>query len=119
MYRNLISLLLSVLITFAGVLQVSTWAADAAKKKVTSNTTTSVTKPGMGYFVYLRLYGPLKSWFDKTWKPGDPELVKEIGEQERKGCMISSFAAIMRTHVPDMEKMKTWSAPKAERATVK
>jgi hypothetical protein len=34
------------------------------------------TKPGMGYFVYLRLYGPLKSWFDKIWKPGDPELVK-------------------------------------------
>lgn len=34
------------------------------------------TKPGMGYFIYLRLYGPLKSRFDKTWQPGDPEIVK-------------------------------------------
>ena len=34
------------------------------------------TKPGVGYFVYLRLYGPLESFFDKTWRPGDPKLVK-------------------------------------------
>jgi hypothetical protein len=34
------------------------------------------TKPGVGFFVYLRLYGPLESFFDKTWKPGDPKLVK-------------------------------------------
>lgn len=34
------------------------------------------TKPGVGYFVYLRLYGPLESWFDQTWRPGDPELIK-------------------------------------------
>ncbi len=24
----------------------------------------------------LRLYGPLEPWFDKTWKPGDFELVE-------------------------------------------
>ena len=24
----------------------------------------------------LRLYGPLEPWFDKTWKPGDFEMVK-------------------------------------------
>ena len=34
------------------------------------------TKPGMGYFIYLRLYGPLESFFDKSWRPGDPEIVK-------------------------------------------
>jgi len=34
------------------------------------------TKPGVGYFLYLRLYGPLESYFDKTWRPGDPKLVK-------------------------------------------
>ncbi len=34
------------------------------------------TMPGKGYFVFLRLYGPLEPWFDKTWKPGDFELVK-------------------------------------------
>jgi len=29
------------------------------------------TVPGKGWFVLLRLYGPLESWFDGTWKPGD------------------------------------------------
>jgi hypothetical protein len=24
----------------------------------------------------FRLYGPLEPWFDKTWRPGEPELVK-------------------------------------------
>ena len=34
------------------------------------------TMPNKSYSVLLRLYGPLESWFDKTWKPGDFELVK-------------------------------------------
>jgi len=32
------------------------------------------TMPGKGFSVLLRLYGPLAPWFDKTWRPGDPEL---------------------------------------------
>ena len=36
------------------------------------------TKPGVGYFVYLRLYGPMQSWFDKSWRPGDPEIVEPV-----------------------------------------
>jgi hypothetical protein len=34
------------------------------------------TVPGKGWFVLLRIYGPLEPWFDKTWKPGEIELVK-------------------------------------------
>jgi len=34
------------------------------------------TKPGMGWFVYLRLYGPEQSYFDKTWIPGDAEKIQ-------------------------------------------
>ena len=34
------------------------------------------TVPGKGWNTILRLYGPLKPWFDRTWMPGDPELVK-------------------------------------------
>jgi hypothetical protein len=34
------------------------------------------TKPGLGWFVYLRLYGPEKPYFDKTWVPGDIEKIK-------------------------------------------
>ncbi len=34
------------------------------------------TIPGKGWFVVLRLYGPLEPWFDKSWQPGEIELVK-------------------------------------------
>ncbi len=34
------------------------------------------TMPDKGYGVLLRLYGPLEPWFDKSWKPGDFELVE-------------------------------------------
>ena len=34
------------------------------------------TMPGKSWNTILRLYGPLEPWFDKTWKPGDIELVK-------------------------------------------
>jgi hypothetical protein len=32
------------------------------------------TIPGKGWFMILRLYGPLEPWFDKTWQPGEIEL---------------------------------------------
>jgi hypothetical protein len=34
------------------------------------------TIPGKGWNTLLRLYGPLEHWFDKTWRPGEIELVK-------------------------------------------
>lgn len=34
------------------------------------------TIPGKEWFILLRLYGPEKPWFDKTWQPGEIELVK-------------------------------------------
>jgi hypothetical protein len=33
------------------------------------------TIPGKGWFVGLRLYGPLEPWFDKTWRPAEIELI--------------------------------------------
>ena len=33
------------------------------------------TIPGKGWFTILRLYGPLEPWFDKSWRPGEIELV--------------------------------------------
>ena len=34
------------------------------------------TVPSKGWYTILRLYGPLDSWFDKTWRPGEIELLK-------------------------------------------
>ena len=34
------------------------------------------TLPGKGWFTILRIYAPIKPWFDKTWRPGEIELVK-------------------------------------------
>lgn len=33
------------------------------------------TVPGKSWFVFLRLYGPLQAWFDRTWRPGEAELL--------------------------------------------
>jgi hypothetical protein len=32
------------------------------------------TIPGRGWFMILRLYGPLEPWFDKSWRPGEITL---------------------------------------------
>ncbi|MFW2392405.1 MAG: DUF1214 domain-containing protein, partial [Methyloceanibacter sp.] len=34
------------------------------------------TVPGKGFFAILRLYSPTEPWFEKTWRPGDIELVE-------------------------------------------
>jgi hypothetical protein len=34
------------------------------------------TIPGQSWFCILRLYGPLEPWFNKTWRPGEIELVQ-------------------------------------------
>jgi hypothetical protein len=34
------------------------------------------TVPGKSWFVALRMYGPLQPWIDKTWRPGEIELVE-------------------------------------------
>ena len=34
------------------------------------------TVPGKGWWIMLRIYGPLEPWFDKTWKPGEIEMVR-------------------------------------------
>jgi len=34
------------------------------------------TIPGKSFNVMFRLYGPLEPWLEKTWKPGDFELVE-------------------------------------------
>ncbi len=34
------------------------------------------TKEGKAWFLVLRLYGPLEPWFDKSWQPGELEIVE-------------------------------------------
>jgi len=34
------------------------------------------TLPGKSWFAILRMYGPLKPWLEKTWRPGEIEMVK-------------------------------------------
>jgi hypothetical protein len=53
---------------------VDVWFGPTAPKGHEANWVQTV--PGKGWNALFRLYGPLESWFDKTWKPGDFELVK-------------------------------------------
>jgi len=34
------------------------------------------TIPGVKWYMILRLYYPLESWFDKTWRPGEIEEIQ-------------------------------------------
>jgi hypothetical protein len=34
------------------------------------------TVPKKGWFCLLRLYSPTEAWFDKTWRPGEIQLIK-------------------------------------------
>ncbi len=34
------------------------------------------TIPGKSWFTVLRMYGPLKPWIEKTWRPGEVELIE-------------------------------------------
>ena len=34
------------------------------------------TIPDKGFWLILRLYGPLEPWFDKSWRPGKIELIE-------------------------------------------
>ncbi len=52
---------------------VDVWFGPTAPKGHESNWVQTV--PGKGWNSLLRLYGPEQAWFDKTWKPGDFELV--------------------------------------------
>jgi hypothetical protein len=53
---------------------VHVWFGPTAPKGHEANWVQTI--PGKGWNVLLRLYGPLQPWFDKTWKPGEFELVK-------------------------------------------
>mgnify|MGYP001814777830 FL=1 len=44
------------------------------------------TVPGKGWNTIFRLYGPLESWFDQTWRPGEIELVTYAGSGEPCSC---------------------------------
>jgi hypothetical protein len=40
------------------------------------------TIPGKGWNTAIRLYGPLEPWFDKTWRPGEIEPMKQVMSRE-------------------------------------
>ncbi len=54
------------------------------------------TVPGKGYSVILRLYGPLESWFDKSWKPGEVEWMEEVPTVAPTGVRLA-----MTTDIPE------------------
>ena len=50
---------------------VDVWFGPTAPEGKESNWVQTI--PGKGWFMILRLYGPLEPWFDKTWRPGEIE----------------------------------------------
>lgn len=52
---------------------VDVWFAPTAPKGHEANWVQTV--PGKGWSTALRLYGPEEAWFNKTWRPGEIELI--------------------------------------------
>ncbi len=50
---------------------VDVWFGPVAPPGKESNWVQTI--PGKGWFMILRLYGPLEPWFDQTWRPGEIE----------------------------------------------
>ncbi|MEQ3709325.1 DUF1254 domain-containing protein [Tateyamaria sp.] len=44
------------------------------------------TVRGKGWNTIFRLYGPLESWFDQTWRPGEIELITFASDGEACSC---------------------------------
>ena len=54
------------------------------------------TIPGKGWFMILRLYGPLEPWFDETWRPGEIEMASSETEiQKLKECREQAAGQIL------------------------
>ena len=51
---------------------VDIWFGPKAPEGMESNWVETI--PGKGWFMILRLYGPLEPWFDKSWRPGEITL---------------------------------------------
>ena len=55
------------------------------------------TVPGKGWFTVLGLLGPLESWFDKSWRPGQVEVVNKTQSDQP---LPSEFARRISLSVP-------------------
>ena len=53
-----------------------------ARKPTGKESNRTQTVPGKGWNIILHLSGPLDPFFDKTWRPGDIELVKCTNDVE-------------------------------------
>jgi hypothetical protein len=51
---------------------VDVWFGPKAPRGMENNWVQTI--PGKGWFMILRLYGPLEPWFNQTWRPGEIEL---------------------------------------------
>jgi len=52
---------------------VDVWFATEAPAGKASNWVQTI--PGKGWFMILRLCGPLEPWFNQSWRPGEITLV--------------------------------------------
>jgi hypothetical protein len=60
---------------FVALLNWDLLAAASAVAPAGEETNWLQTVPCKSWIVSLRLYGTLQSWFDKTWRPSEMELV--------------------------------------------
>jgi hypothetical protein len=70
--QSFVSRFVMLLILFGGM--PAAWGQTSAPADKDGNRIQTVL--GKGFFLILRLYGPLEPWFDKTGRSGELKLVK-------------------------------------------
>ena len=65
------------------------------------------TIPGKRWFFTLRLYGPLESWFDKTWQPEDVEELPEVEPVEPEAATLPRMSTLTPPSVVIADRIET------------
>ena len=65
------------------------------------------TIPGKHWFFMLRLYGPLESWFDKTWQPEDVEELPEVEPVEPEAATLPRMSTLAPSAVVIADRIET------------
>ena len=65
------------------------------------------TIPGKRWFFMLRLYGPLESWFDKTWQPEDVEELPEVEPVEPEAVTLPRMSTLTPPAIVIADRIET------------
>ena len=65
------------------------------------------TIPGKRWFFTLHLYGPLESWFEKTWQPEDVEELPDVEPVEPEAATLPRMSSLIPPGIAIADSLDT------------